>query len=165
MIATGMYADAGLRRLGRQAQDAADLALILADPGIGDFTVATVIDQPAQQVRLAIEDFLDNRSTGDLVLVYLSCHGLRRRPAALFFAAADTRKDRLAATGVEAAWVLDQLEHCRGPPPGPYPGLLLQRRVRPRRQGRSRSRPARSLPWPGPRADSADRLDCYRVLL
>jgi hypothetical protein len=25
----------------------------------------------------------------------------------------DTRKDRLGATGVESAWVLDQLEHCR----------------------------------------------------
>ncbi len=30
-----MYTDAGLRRLRAPAQDAADLALILADPGIG----------------------------------------------------------------------------------------------------------------------------------
>jgi WD40 repeat protein len=108
-----MYADAGLRRLRAPAQDAADLALILADPDIGGFTVTTVIDQPAQQVRLAIEDFLDNSSTWDLLLVYLSCHGLLDARRRLFFAAADTRKDRLAATGVEAAWVLDQLEHCR----------------------------------------------------
>jgi len=35
VIATGMYTDAGLRRLRAPAQDAADLALILADPGIG----------------------------------------------------------------------------------------------------------------------------------
>jgi WD40 repeat protein len=45
--------------------------------------------------------------------VYLSCHGLLDARRRLYFAAADTRKDRLAATGVEAAWVLDQLEHCR----------------------------------------------------
>jgi hypothetical protein len=113
VIATGMYADAGLRRLRAPAQDAADLALILADPDIGGFTVTTVIDQPAQQVRLAIEDFLAGRGTGDLLLVYLSCHGLLDGRRRLYFAAADTRKDRLAATGVEAAWVLDQLEHCR----------------------------------------------------
>jgi hypothetical protein len=64
VIATGMYTDAGLRRLRALAQDAADLALILADPGIGGFAVTTVIDQPAQHVRLAIEDFLAGRGTG-----------------------------------------------------------------------------------------------------
>jgi uncharacterized caspase-like protein len=72
VIATGMYADAGLRLLRAPARDAADLALILADPGIGGFAVTTV----TQQVRLAIEDFLADRGTGGLLLVYLSCHGL-----------------------------------------------------------------------------------------
>jgi uncharacterized caspase-like protein len=40
--------------------------------------------------------------TGDLLLVYLSCHGLvdvRRR---LYFAATDTRKDRLGGDWGEA---------------------------------------------------------------
>ena len=88
---------------------------MLADPGIGGFTVTTVIDQPAHQIRLAIEDFLADRSTGDLLLVYLSCHGLAALDAyrRLYFAATETRKDRLGSTGVESAWVLDQLEHCR----------------------------------------------------
>jgi hypothetical protein len=114
VVATGIYtADLGLRRLRAPARDADDLAQVLADPGIGGFTVTTVIDQPAQQVRLAIEDFLDGRGTGDLLLVYLSCHGLLDARRRLYFAATDTRKDRLGATGVEAAWVLDQLEHCR----------------------------------------------------
>jgi hypothetical protein len=113
VVATGTYGDPGLRRLRAPARDAADLAQVLADPGIGGFTVTTVIDQPAQQIRLAIEDFLDGRGTGDLLLVYLSCHGLLDARRRLYFAAADTRKDRLGATGVEAAWVLDQLEHCR----------------------------------------------------
>ena len=72
-----------------------------------------MIDQTAQQIRLAVEDFLDGRGTGDLLLVYLSCHGLLDARRRLYFAATDTRKDRLGSTGVEAAWVLDQLEHCR----------------------------------------------------
>ena len=113
VVATGTYADPGLRRLRAPARDAVDLAQVLADPGIGGFTVTTVIDQPAQQIRLAIEDFLAGRGTGDLLLVYLSCHGLLDARRRLYFAATDTRKDRLGATGVESAWVLDQLEHCR----------------------------------------------------
>ena len=112
-MATGTYTDPGLSRLRAPARDAADLAQVLADPGIGGFAVTTVIDQPAQQIRLAVEDFLHGRGTGDLLLVYLSCHGLQDARRRLYFAAADTRKDRLGATGVEAAWVLDQLEHCR----------------------------------------------------
>ena len=113
VVATGTYTDPGLRRLRAPARDADDLAQVLADPGIGGFTVTTVIDQPAQQIRLAVEDFLDGRGTGDLLLVYLSCHGLLDARRRLYFAATDTRKDRLGSTGVEAAWVLDQLEHCR----------------------------------------------------
>ena len=114
VVATGAYAaDSGLRQLRAPAPDAADLAQVLADPGIGGFTVTTVIDQRAQQIRLAVEDFLDGRGTSDLLLVYLSCHGLLDARRRLYFAATDTRKDRLGSTGVEAAWVMDQLEHCR----------------------------------------------------
>ena len=113
MVATGTYADLGLRQLRAPARDAEDLAQVLAAPGIGGFAVTTVIDQSAHQIRLAVEDFLAGRGTGDLLLVYLSCHGLLDVRRRLYFAATDTRKDRLGATGVEAAWVLDHLEHCR----------------------------------------------------
>ena len=114
VIATATYtADPGLRQLRAPARDATDLAQVLADPGIGGFFVTTVIDQTAYQIRLAVEDFLDGRGTRDLLLVYLSCHGLLDARRRLYFAASDTRKDRLGSTGVEAAWILDQLEHCR----------------------------------------------------
>jgi hypothetical protein len=113
VVATSTYTDPGLRQLRDPAQDADALAQVLADPGIGGFAVESVIDQPAHQVRLAIEGFLADRGTGDLLLVYLSCHGELDARRRLYFAATDTRKDRLGSTGVEAAWVLDQLEHCR----------------------------------------------------
>jgi serine/threonine protein phosphatase PrpC len=113
VVATNTYTDPGLRQLRAPARDADDLTHVLADPGIGGFAVSTVIDQPSHQIRLAIEDFLDGRGTGDLLLVYLSCHGLLDARRRLYFAATDTRKDRLGSTGVESAWVLDQLEHCR----------------------------------------------------
>ena len=47
------------------------------------------------------------------MVVYLSCHGLLDRQDRLYFAATDTRKDRLASTGVEAEWLWDRLEECR----------------------------------------------------
>jgi tetratricopeptide (TPR) repeat protein len=113
VIATATYADPGLRHLRSPAQDAVELAQVLADADVGGFTVTPVVDESAQNVRLAVEDFLADRGTEDLILMYLSCHGLLDRHRRLFFAARDTRKDRLGATGVEAAWILDQLEHCR----------------------------------------------------
>ena len=39
VVATSTYTDPGLRQLRAPARDADDLAQVLADPGIGDFTV------------------------------------------------------------------------------------------------------------------------------
>jgi hypothetical protein len=113
IIATATHTDSRLRELPAPVQDAKDLAAVLGDPAIGGFSVTSVVDQTAQMVRTSMDDFLSGRSTRDLVLVYLSCHGLLDPYRRLFFAATDTRKDRLQSTGVEAAWILDLLEHCR----------------------------------------------------
>jgi hypothetical protein len=113
VVATQNYADPSLRQLRSPARDVDDLRAVLADPEVGAFEVNAMIDCAAHEIRLAIEDFLVDRRTDDLLLIYLTCHGLvdvRRR---LFFAATDTRKDRLAATGVEAQWLLQQLDDCR----------------------------------------------------
>jgi hypothetical protein len=113
LIAVSQYADPSLSRLRAPASDSVALRDLLADPEIGGFDVTSVFDEKAQGIRLALEEFLSDRSPDDVVLVYLSSHGLvdvRRR---LYFAARDTLKNRLAASGVEAHWVLDQLEECR----------------------------------------------------
>ncbi len=113
VVATTTYSDPALRELRAPAQDMADLSHVLEDPQIGGFAVTAVIDAPVQQVRLAVEEFLSDRATEDLLLVYLSCHGLVDARRRLYFAASDTLKGRLAATGLEAQWVLDQLDDCR----------------------------------------------------
>jgi hypothetical protein len=113
VVATSSYADAGLTRLESTARDAAEMAAVLADPGIGAFEVTALVDRGAQEVRLAVEDFLARRGRDDLVVVYLSCHGLLDARDRLYFAAADTQRDRLAATGVESRWLLNLLEECR----------------------------------------------------
>jgi hypothetical protein len=113
VVATETYGDPSLRQLRAPARDIKDLTDVLADPEVGGFTVTSVIDKAAHEIRLAIEEFLDDRRTDDLLLVYLSCHGLVDPRRRLFFAASDTLKNRLAATGVEAQWLLDQLDDCR----------------------------------------------------
>jgi uncharacterized caspase-like protein len=110
VVSTASYQDAALRQLRAPAHDAIDLGGVLADPEVGGFAVTSVTDATAQEVRIAVGDFLGDRRPDDLVLVYLSCHGLVDLRRRLYFAARDTTKSRLAATGVEAQWLLEQLE-------------------------------------------------------
>ena len=113
VIATTRYEDPDLRQLRAPAHDADDLAEVLADAGIGAFTVTRVIDQDERQARRAIDAFLSARDVGDVAVVYLSCHGVLDRRNRLYFAATDTVKTRLSATGISSAWLLEQLEECR----------------------------------------------------
>ena len=113
VIATTSYQDLELRQLRAPARDADDLAAVLGDPDVGAFTVTRVIDQDERQLRREIDVFLSGRSVSDLVVVYLSCHGVLDRRGRLYFAAVDTLKTQLASTGISSAWLLDQLDDCR----------------------------------------------------
>src|SRR5580704_7003089 len=113
VIATTSYQDPELRQLRAPARDADDLAAVLGDPDVGAFTVTRVIDQDERQLRREIDVFLSGRGVSDLVVVYLSCHGLLDRRGRLYFAAVDTFKTHLASTGIPSAWLLDQLDGCR----------------------------------------------------
>jgi molecular chaperone DnaJ len=95
------------------AQDAAALARVLGDAAIGNFQVEQVIDQPAHRVNRAIERFFANRSLDDLLLVHLSCHGVKNDDGWLYFAATDTEKNWLSSTAVPATFLNDQMERCR----------------------------------------------------
>jgi hypothetical protein len=113
VVATTTYSDRSLRQLRAPARDAADLAEVLADAQIGGFAVTSVLDRTAHEIRRAVEDFLTDRGTADLLVVYLSCHGLIDARRRLYFATTDTMKSRLASTGVEAQWLMEQMEDCR----------------------------------------------------
>ena len=113
VIATASYQDPGLSQLRATADDAQVLTEVLGDPGIGGFTVTPVIDADERRVRREIDVFLSGRSPRDVVLVYLSCHGVLDRRGRLYFAAIDTVKDQLGSTGIPAGWLLEQLDECR----------------------------------------------------
>jgi uncharacterized membrane protein YvlD (DUF360 family) len=113
VIATTTYDDPVFRQLRAPATDAVDLADLLADPRIGAFEVTSVVDRSAQEVRIAIENFLAGRMPADLVVIYLSCHGVTDARGNLHFAATDTFNSLVASTGIAATWVNDRLEECR----------------------------------------------------
>ena len=113
VVATSSYEDPELDQLRAPARDAEELVEVLANQDIAGFAVTSLINQAEPRIRRAIGAFLANRDSNDLVLVYLSCHGLLDTRGRLYFAAADTAKAQLGSTALESAWLLDQLDECR----------------------------------------------------
>jgi hypothetical protein len=113
VIAASQYDDLSLRALRAPAADAMAVADVLGDPDIGSFRVTSIIDRGVQELRQSVDDFLSGRSPDEFVVVYLSCHGITDSRRRLYFAAADTKKTRLASTGLASSWVLDRLDECR----------------------------------------------------
>lgn len=102
LIATGTYDDRTLSALRSPGQDCAGLAGVLADPRIGGFRTEQLKDAGRDEVMRALERFFLKRSRDDLLLVHVSCHGIKDDDGHLHFAARDTDRDLLAATAVPA---------------------------------------------------------------
>lgn len=113
LIATDAYDDDAFRPLRSPGQDCTGLARALADPRIGGFRTEELKDAPAHQVMRAVERFFRNRSRDDLLLLHLSCHGIKDDDGHLHFAARDTDRDLPASTAMPAAFLRSQLERCR----------------------------------------------------
>src|SRR5215472_6543405 len=105
IVASDAYADPGLRRLRAPASDAQALTGVLDDPGIGGFEVRTLLNEPAHEVNLAVEEVFADRQPDDLLLVHFSCHGVKDEGGELYFAMANTLLHRLRATAVAAYFV------------------------------------------------------------
>ncbi|WP_007024300.1 caspase family protein [Saccharomonospora iraqiensis] len=114
LVAVGEYSDPLLRRLRAPAQDVDALRVALEKPGVGDFTeVRTVIDRPRQEIEEAIEETFAECRPDDIVLTYFTCHGVKDLRGRLYFAATNSRPDRLASTATSAQFVNEQMEHSR----------------------------------------------------
>ena len=113
IIACDEYDHKGLRSLIAPAADAAALAAVLGDPEIGGFAVRVVRNEPAHVTELEVEDFLSAGRPDGVLLVHFSCHGLKNESGELFFAARDTRPDRLRSTAISADFVQRCLQASR----------------------------------------------------
>ena len=113
IIAAEEYADPKFNRLRAPARDAEELAGVLRDPKIGGFDVTAVINGSVQQVREDVERFFSHREPEDLLLLYFACHGVKDQRGRLYLAMSDTTLELLAARGLAAQYINEQLEACR----------------------------------------------------
>ncbi len=113
MVTCATYDDPGLRGLRSPVQDAEALGRVLADPAIGGFAVDTIANQPHYAVRRRIEAFFNGRRSDDLLLLYLSGHGIKDDEGLLYFAASDTELASLDATAVAADFVNRHMNRTR----------------------------------------------------
>ncbi len=106
LIATDTYTDPAFARLTAPANDVARLAEVLGDPEIGAFTVTSLVNEPSHVVRNGIDELCSTAERGDLILLYVSGHGIKDEAKGhLHFATADTRRALLTTTSVEASLV------------------------------------------------------------
>lgn len=105
IIANGEYDNPGLSALRSPAADAEALAEVLGDRAISDFDVQVVRDETAHVIAGRVEDLFADSAPDDVLLVHFSCHGLKSESGELFFAARNTRPERLASTAVPADFV------------------------------------------------------------
>jgi tetratricopeptide (TPR) repeat protein len=78
---------------------------VLRDPRIGNFQVTEYLDLPCQDWRVNIFDFFSSKNRDELLLLYISGHGIKDDKGRLYFAATDTDTDRLPATGIPATFI------------------------------------------------------------
>jgi hypothetical protein len=105
IIANGQYEHEELQHLLAPAVDAEALARVLGDPRVGGFDVRAVFDQPAHAVQAHIEDFFVDGRPDDVLVLHFSCHGMKNESGELFFAARNTRPNRLGSTATSADFV------------------------------------------------------------
>lgn len=105
IVANGEYDNAGLQRLTSPAADADALAEVLGNRTISDFDVRVVRNETAHVVQAEVEDLFAEGKPDDVLLLHFSCHGLKNDTGELFFAARNTRPDRLGSTAVPAEFV------------------------------------------------------------
>jgi hypothetical protein len=113
LVATSVYSDPDLRELRAPGRDAADLSEVLRDPRIGGFGVQMLVNAPSGEVQEGIEDFCADRHPDDQLLIYLSCHGVLDSNGRLYYAAINTKRQRLAATAISSPWLTERLDDCR----------------------------------------------------
>jgi len=113
VVASHDYTDPKLRRLRAPARDAEELARVLREPEIGDFEVEVSANEPEHVVRRKLAAFFQGRGLDDLLLLHLSCHGVKDDDGRLYFATADTELAHLDATAIPSDFVNRQMTRSR----------------------------------------------------
>ncbi len=113
LVATATYSDPALAALRAPTGDVAALAAVLGDEAIGGFEVEQLIDHPAEDLRREIETFFGEGRPQDLLLFYVSGHGVLSQSRRFYFATANTSLGLLRSTAIEDGFVNDVMQSSR----------------------------------------------------
>jgi uncharacterized caspase-like protein len=113
LVATASYDDPALAALRAPTGDVAALAAVLGDAEIGGFEVQQLIDRPTEELRKEIETFFDEGRPHDLLLLYVSGHGVLSQSRRFYFATATTSLELLRSTAIEDSFVNDVMQGSR----------------------------------------------------
>jgi caspase domain-containing protein len=113
IVAADAYEDPKLRALRAPARDAQELARVLGDPEVGDFRVSVSLNEPDHVVRRKLSEFFRDRGRDDLLLLHVSCHGLKDEDGTLYFASSNTTVEHLEATAIPSEFVNRQMTKSR----------------------------------------------------
>ena len=113
VIATDQYQDSGLTQLRSPVKDAGALASVLSNPAIGAFDVQSAVNEPEARLRRELGRFFGDRGRADLLLLYISCHGIKDESGQLYFATKDTELHNLSATAISTDFINQQMERSR----------------------------------------------------
>jgi uncharacterized caspase-like protein len=112
-VANDSYSDMKPRRLRAPSADAEQLAKVLSDGEIGGFDVQVSMDEPEHVVRRKLSAFFEHRGLDDLLVLHLSCHGVKDDDGRLYFATIDTEVNHLEATAIPSEFVNRQMTRSR----------------------------------------------------
>ena len=116
LVACTRYEDPKLRDLRAPEADVAELTRVLGDPRVGNFEVQpALLDAPKDEVEGQIEGFFEGAGSGDLLLLYLSGHGVVSKSRQWFFATPNTKVGRLGSTAVSDTYIRERMKGSRSP--------------------------------------------------
>jgi uncharacterized caspase-like protein len=116
LIGVDTYGE-GLQPLPAASKDVAALREVLLNPQMGGFDEAKPLINPTQpEMAREIELWFQDRQPEDLVLLFFSGHGVKDDRRDLYFAAANTEKQRdllLTSTATSARFIHDRIRACK----------------------------------------------------
>lgn len=114
IIGNTEYIDPGLAQLSAPGKDAEDFARVLKDRESCAFDdVKVILNQPEHIVRKTIDDFLNQKKSDDLLVLYFSGHGVRDELGALYLAVKNTMRNRLRSTAIKSDYIREAMDQSR----------------------------------------------------
>ena len=113
LIVTTSTGDESFAQLAPPEIDLAALSAALADPSVGGFELTQLVDKDVQTLREAIVRLYRSAGPQDVALLYYAGHAIQDQFGEMYLTARNTQIDVLEATGVQAAFLRDQLDKSR----------------------------------------------------